>query len=829
MSNQSVFMHAARRTHATFLRSMRDRLFRETIPADSTGPARRPLAQLRTREPSDPAIALLDAWACVMDVLTFHHERIEDEGHLHTAVTRRSVLELTRAIGYELDPGVAASVWLAFEIDDPPGAVTIPAGSEVLSVPRQDQLPRTFETGAELSAHSAWNRLEPAPPPVIEPPLPDARSQGARFEGTGTGLDVGGVVLLVRSAAVSEEFCLFKVRGVHEDRADHSTSVTWSLIAQGALESQGQPGIFVFRRVASLFGHDAPDRRLVPDTTTGEWQVTTDEWPEFEMQADTVDLERVYPQVAEGGWIVLVNESQEAPSVAPCTVGSVRTVSRTDFTLRSKVTRVGTALATPGPFDLRSTVVHVESAPLTLARVSAPSVIHGASVDLVRTQPEPAPGQVLIFAGEGEAAPGSSRPTRREAAVIQGVGAVEGRSDVMRVVLSDELEGSYAANTLRIHGNVVRATHGKTVREVLGSGDAAQANQRFALRVSPLTHVPEPVTGGIESTLSVRVGDVLWREAPSLHGLGPTDTCYAVRADTAGVASVIFGDGSCGARLPSGQENVVATYRTGSGPAGNVDAGTLILLQTRTLGVRSVTNPIAASGGAAPDDLERARAVAPLGVCTMDRVVSLRDHESLALSFAGIAKASATVLETDHGRVLHLTIAGTGGQAIPRDSALHEALTQALARSGDSTQPFHVAECEVCWAWIQGTIRTDPSHRPEAVSAAVSLALTRAFSFDSRAFGQVLSRSEIVAVIQRVAGVVSVGPIALCEPEADVVDEVTADGVVSVDPIDPCSAECRARSVIVPAQARFEAGELAPAGLVILDIAKSKICIEVVT
>ena len=43
-----------------------------------------PLAGLTTRDPSDPSIALLDAWAVVADVLTFYQERIANEGYLPT-------------------------------------------------------------------------------------------------------------------------------------------------------------------------------------------------------------------------------------------------------------------------------------------------------------------------------------------------------------------------------------------------------------------------------------------------------------------------------------------------------------------------------------------------------------------------------------------------------------------------------------------------------------------------------------------------------------------------------------------------------------------------
>ena len=80
--------------------------------------ARQPsLRLLTTREDDDPAIGLTDAWATVLDVLTFYQERIASEGFLRTATERRSVLELARSIGYELRPGVAAGTFLAFTLE----------------------------------------------------------------------------------------------------------------------------------------------------------------------------------------------------------------------------------------------------------------------------------------------------------------------------------------------------------------------------------------------------------------------------------------------------------------------------------------------------------------------------------------------------------------------------------------------------------------------------------------------------------------------------------------------------------------------------------------
>src|ERR671917_2934877 len=99
-------------THARFKRAMLARLSDSRLPA---------LRDLNTRDDDDFTVALLDAWATVADVITFYSERIANESYLRTATERVSLLELARLIGYELRPGVAASTYLAFTIEDPPG------------------------------------------------------------------------------------------------------------------------------------------------------------------------------------------------------------------------------------------------------------------------------------------------------------------------------------------------------------------------------------------------------------------------------------------------------------------------------------------------------------------------------------------------------------------------------------------------------------------------------------------------------------------------------------------------------------------------------------
>jgi hypothetical protein len=185
-------------THPAFLRRML-----RSIPAVSTGTS---LERLSTRDLDDPSIGLLDAFASVADVLAFYQERIANEGYLRTATERRSLLELARAIGYELGPGVAASAYLQFTVEDaaagapqpdpsqlPPNEATVPAGTRVKSLPGGGQLPQSFETSTELVARREWNRLRPLL--ARQAPL-DPTHDELYLQGLTTGLEVGDLMLL---------------------------------------------------------------------------------------------------------------------------------------------------------------------------------------------------------------------------------------------------------------------------------------------------------------------------------------------------------------------------------------------------------------------------------------------------------------------------------------------------------------------------------------------------------------------------------------------------------------------------------------------------------
>jgi hypothetical protein len=834
-------------TAATFLATMQS-------AAEQTAALRR----LRTGRTDDPAVALLDAWACALDVLAFYSERIANEGFLRTAGETGSLVELARTVGYERAPGRAASASLAFTLEEGLGApplVPIAAGTRVASLPGPGELPQSFETLAELEARPAWNAL------LASTSVPAPLEEGATFvhlPGTVTDLQPGDALLVVEeppdTATAPTAWALRTVGAVTPLPSAAVTRVEWAdPLGAGEVGDPVDMRVYALRQRAALFGHNAPDWQVIPDQVrehyylpgfgevtavasalapgTGDpggvvikqptiFKIPLD-WPNFgdsltRHQANTVDLDADYPKIVEDSWLVL----QNAAITQLYRVSAAVPGSRADFALSTRVTTVtlrhGADVGPTFNGGRRTTAVLAQSERLDLADTPRTDPVQGDRIDLAVPVPPLAPGRALLVSGKRprlrvgdnvrdltlllpggdllsldpgaelvvtgpgiEVAGGVSWPVEHgeDAGTVTATGdqlvAVPPADDdpvqaelaavaepattaetVTELRLAAALKGAYDRASLRVAANVAPGSHGETKSEVLGSGDATVAFQRFQLAQAPLTYLGTSVPGGVASTLEVRVDGVRWTEVASLHGSGPGDRVYVVRADADGKVTLTFGDGVTGARLPTGSENVTATYRVGIGLAGVLPAERLTLLLTRPLGVRGVGNPLPTGLAADPDAPEALRRNAPDAARRLDRVVSLADYEDFARATAGIGKAHVGLLAGPDGRFLHLTVAGEGGQVV--DEQARTDLVTALLAAGDPHQPLMVDPAEPLTFDLAATVFTDPLLAPGTVKAAVAAALTEAFGFDARGLGQPVTASEVGAAVQRVAGVVAV-------------------------------------------------------------------------
>jgi hypothetical protein len=446
------------------------------------------------------------------------------------------------------------------------------------------------------------------------------------------------------------------------------------------------------------------------------------------------------------------------------------------------------------PFPVRTTAAFVQSQPQTLAEYPITDAIPAGTQALMLNGLVPglSPGRAVAVSGTRSDAPAV---TVSEVVILQDI-VHDGGFTTLEFTAG--LQFGYQRPTVTLTANVVAATQGRTiaVTEVLGNGDASQVNQSFTLKSSPLTYVPAATPSGARSTLQVRVNDMLWTEVPSLYGLGPNDRVYITRRSDDGTTTVIFGDGVTGARLPTGQQNIAATYRTGIGTGGNVAAGSLSILQTRPAGIRGVTNPLPAGGGADPEDLDHARSNAPLTVLTLDRIVSLEDYEDFAAAFAGIGKAQAIPFFDGETGLVHLTVAGIEGAPVDPTSQLFLSLSAAIDAARDPVQQARIGSYRSVLFHLAAEVILDvPRYVAADILAAVDAALVAAFSFDRRGFGQPVTSAEIIAAIQAVPGVIATDLRKLYRD-----DDPTGPGQATPAAVLPAAYAARQNGIIVPAE-----------------------------
>jgi len=907
-------------THGRFLQRMLARLS-TALPA------------LTSRADDDPAIALLDAWATVADVLTFYTERTANEHYLRTATERLSILELARAIGYELNPGVAAGTVLAFTLEDFPGSpekVTIPVGTRVQSSPAPGDEALTFETVEEIEARPAWNALRPRqtrPQRLAihdngehlyrftvpgDPPLSGSRvttlpvdqlfptSEVALGAGV-TELQVQGVNELVLAGVTSkiaagDRLLFVGVRGdatrtlvapvlavdanAEEDYTRVSLDIplpppplfikplvlqlaaqlmpltptplplntlhATQLLANNtltesevlALTTTNQwahsdfaittkppppppprahsdfaittspppppPAIFAFGARVAFFGHNGPYYRSLPeslreppgsggftsppggilpqavypinwdaDNSLSIWKDSLSRSTPYYDEGDTslpdVYLERVVSEITPESWVAFERPTN---TYRVYRIQSAVERSLVGFGIGGRTTGLvltkedGKPLDNEVPEDkpealhFRTSTAYVLSERLELAALPIEDEVPQGATEIVLDGAvfELQAGRQVVLRGEQANNPGVYQSELLTLDESLHVYMQEPAGTVGHTTLRFKpgLQYPYERSRVTINANIARATHGETVQQVLGSGDGAQANQRFQLRKPPLTYVPAQTPSGARSTLEIRVNGVLQEEVFSLYGLGPRDERYIVRHSDDGIEQIVFGDGEHGARLPSGFENVTATYRSGTGLAGNLPANNLTLLLSRPAGVGQVTNPLPASGGASPEHIAEARNNAPLTVLTFDRIVSLQDFEDFAHAFAGIGKAQVLPLWNGEQQVVHITIAAANGDTVDPQSDLYNNLLRAIEAARDPLQRVCIGGYIKRLFSVTAKILVDPHFNKDEVFDSVNTTLREVFAFERRAFGQPVTAAEVMGVMQNMPGVIAV-------------------------------------------------------------------------
>ena len=329
--------------------------------------------------------------------------------------------------------------------------------------------------------------------------------------------------------------------------------------------------------------------------------------------------------------------------------------------------------------------------------------------------------------------------------------------------------------------NLLTISRGKTVQnEVLGSGDQTQAGQDFRLSQSPVTYLQNGAS--YASTIRLTVNGLPWTEVKNFYGRGPDATVFVTREDSNGATHVTTGDGVNGARLPTGPNNVVATYRVGAGAA-SPPAGQLTQIAKPWPGLRSVLNPVAVGGGADPEPANQTRRYAPQSVLTFGRAVSVYDYQAIAAQAPNVTRAQAVWgWDDQRQRTMVKIYVGDTSQAVTAANA-------ALAAAGDPNRPVSATLATAIPVALVITLIITPGMDANAIGAAVQTALADLevglFGPWNLNVGQRVYRSQIEAATLGAQGAVAIVSLAFSTASATLSGAIFDPGEGNFFTLDP--------------------------------------------
>jgi hypothetical protein len=716
----------------------------------------------RARGSRDFGVMWLELWAYVADVLGFYDERIANESYIRTAVRRPSLRRIVDLLGYIPAPGIAGETRLA-AIAEGRTTVQVPARTGFRSDAFDNQPPQVFETETGVEIHPLKNSWEIES--VLRVGSNGITTDELTFETAEFGLAKDRIVLIT-------------LPGIGPDNTSPDSPQPFVTRVTDVAPFEGKDGT-TYVRVTLQHSITIPTNTRLSEIkvqTPSVSAVLTANLPPggqdtiFNQDSATTVafFDTVYRQLRQNDRVAVARQSRGiyAAPVATALFETLATIPGTGVSsdqapvlIPIAQVQLSPALELQGgPFD----AFFKEEFTFHFGHVDAGRITNIAETDIKREDLGRTGGVGIV--GVVERPPEALASGRLELETGFLLRDADERGALVDGVILFNVDGSATFQAtdmtslppdlrcpITVFGNVIRATRGESVNEVLGNGNARLALQRFKLRKKPLTYLF--VEGGVRSTLEVRVDGVLWSETKTFFGATPEDRVYIVRHDDDRNTFITFGDGVRGARLPSGIKNVLATYRFGSGSA--VPPPSKIRQLARPAkGLRGVESPLAATAGKDPDEPAALRSTAPKSVLLFGRAVSTDDFGVLANLVPGVIKAIAEFAWIDDEQQAGVVVRYIGTPDPKKFVA-------SLRAQADPTLPIRALQAQPIvpdTATIEVEVEAgfDAAVVADAVKAALIHVDTGPFALKNAPIGGVILTSTIFEVIHAVPGVIGV-------------------------------------------------------------------------
>ena len=750
-------------------------------------PGESALAQWRPT-PGDLGLQVLEWWAYLADVLSFYDDEVARSSYLPTARDADRLADLVALIGYHPRPGIAAAGRVAMlrsgaRLSEP---LSIPSAMPLSSTATPGVPAQTFEVSGD------WAFSGPSTVGVTLPPDTTLALNAAGgpasvlLAGRVTNIKAGDELLLAArgwDGSSDGNWGWVQVAGV-QPVTDPGTGAPNTLVSFTAASRFGPPPVIDWWRLwleSEFFTDDRFGRygrrfgELALRVPTGlYWRAGTPA-PAAAATLPAPSFQLLRPSQTASLWTQANAPGAVIdPSTTPLTVhlaGAVRAIATGDLVLID-AGGSGAALGlVAAAAEVLWAVPYPQSAAAAQAASATPPDIVVTHTQLSLTTPDVNalesfdPSSVTLRYGFRPVGTIIGTPVAALAQLPVSVGVPTGwapSQSTASAILQDStgagvevavtsagdstLALSPAGETpadlavalqvpLRLLLHLAPVSRGVTVgSETLGSGDATQINQSFTLRHAPLTYL------AAGSTLTVYVDGVAWSEVPGFYAQPVDARVYSVTVAPSGTATVTFGDGVNGARLPTGSGNVTATYRYGSGAAAP-PAGRLTTITRPQPNLAAVANPIAVYGGVDPQTAAGIRSDAPAAVAGLGRAVSGTDYGVVAGQAPGVTRVGVAWRWDGPTQRTAVTVYVAG------DSGAVASANAALAGAGDPNRPICVVGATAVPLTVSATLHVVAGRITGDVQAAAVAALQALTGPASLVIGQSLYRSQIDAAL----------------------------------------------------------------------------------
>lgn len=291
----------------------------------------------------------------------------------------------------------------------------------------------------------------------------------------------------------------------------------------------------------------------------------------------------------------------------------------------------------------------------------------------------------------------------------------------------------------------VLVEEGETIYgDILGSSNG-QAYQEFLLSYKPV------IVDSLRLYIRSENDYEEWTKVTNFIDSDLETKAYCVEVNESDDTKILFGSGSSGMIPPVYDNGISATYRVGGGEKGNVALDMITEIPQKPSIVVETFNVEQVQLGRDKEDVEVAKAKAPLSLRTLWRAVSLEDYENLLIQEYRDEIARVRAKAEEDRYTISIYVLTYGNTTLPED--LKTKYYDFLDARKEIGYQINIYPPEYVNLDLDITITTSKAYYNDELKASIESAIYNDYAEGSFDFGEEFIKSSLIKDLMLISGV----------------------------------------------------------------------------